>query len=79
MAKGRWLEKPWVVANCDTAQTHDFATRVEAEQWVKGQMVSGQLILYPGSAFRILSAAEVRRIEAVGAMIFDDFGESDRL
>jgi hypothetical protein len=75
---GQWLEKPWIVADCETAQTHSFDTRDEAEQWIKRQMVSGQLILYPDSAYRILSAAEVRRINAAGATIFDDFGESNR-
>lgn len=79
MGKGRWLEKPWIVADCDKAQTHDFATRAEAEQWVRDQMISGQLVLYPDSAYRILSASEVRDIEAVGATIFDDFGESNKL
>jgi hypothetical protein len=55
-----------------------FDTKADAEQWVKGQMVSGQLILYPDSMFRILPAAEVRAIEATGATIFDDFGESNQ-
>jgi hypothetical protein len=79
MAKGAWLEKPWVVAHCEKGQTHMFDTKAEAEQWVKGQMASGQLILYPDSPYRILPAAEVRAIQAVGATIFDDFGDSNKL
>jgi hypothetical protein len=59
------------------ATTRDFDTRAEAEQWIKSQMASGQLLLYPESDYRILSASEVRSIEAVGATIFDDFGESN--
>ena len=74
----KWAEKPWVVANCDTGRSHDFSTRVEAESWIKRQNGSRLLILYPDSAFRILSAAEVREIQAIGATIFDDFGESNR-
>lgn len=78
MAKGPWLEKPWVVADCDTAKIYNFDTRVEAEKWVRSQNESGLLLLYPDSAFRILSASEVRAIGAVGATLFDDFGETGR-
>ncbi len=76
---GRWLEKPWVVANCvDDEEDHLFETRAEAEQWVRRQTILGELILYPDSHYRILSAAQVRSIEAVGATIYDDFAESCR-
>lgn len=68
----------WVVVNCvNDEAVRGFSTRAEAEHWVKSHMGSERLILYPHGDYRILSADEVREIETSGALITDDFGESN--
>ena len=44
--KGRWLDKPWTVADRAKGEVHEFATRREAEQpgiragWQGGQEIT---------------------------------------
>ena len=72
-------DKPWIVVECwGGGAIQPFQTRDAAWDYVRAQDADGLLTLYPRSPYRVLSASEVRKIEDAGALITDDFGESEK-